>query len=1260
MNKRALMLTAAVSALLSGHAYAASPCDTSTSTTGNCDITTGFSYPLYTGTVDTGVANSATGLGNITLDTDSVLTIGTNPPTAPAITINSGTATAPAEVNNTTQINYEGISYAVGVLLEEASVPTSTTTYGTAEYNVGEFYNSSGTVDMLGGGTAVTGILIAGGAYPGAGLSDAETGTYANSSATGGLGLFTGATDYEPTGSTRPVAIYLGAGSVVEIQGLSSYGINLIGPTYTQSSANNNTYIPSGGASLLGDIDIAGTLQLEPTTVGSLTATDNIAINIAGWMQASGTSTAANPAFNGTAYQGCACAMVGNINIYSGGVVSNEGAGVYGLVVEGAINGAIVNNGQITTFGTTAPSTALNADDPEGSSAVVIANNVTGGIYNGGPDSLSDTTSRATLSMDGNTYTLEISPTYNGEVQVPITIGGYTDQTGDTYSLFNRGNITASAEDANVGNTAIYMLGQNEAAVLIQDGIFNSGTISSSATTNTDGSTTDTAVTATALSIGNFVTVGTGGTTVNGVAYSLVNTNETGAGSISATISGAQTGTATAILISGASSGAVAGSLQSIFNSGTISATATTTNLLSTGIAAYGIYDQSGTLTTIYNTGTISAAATTLDNNEEIADAIDTSSNSKTSVIITDQSTASNSANIYGDIHFGAMAGTLTIAGIAGEPATVSGDLYFNNSSGTDDTLTVGQYGNFSGEISETSGGTANITVDNTGTLTMLTTLASNINSTVSVAVTKGAPLSVGTLSVATGGTLDISVSQGYNTTVYNGVSIIDAQNVSIGNPTGNIHPLEVSFGGYVGSPSNAPSQFVLIESNHPIQISTTELNDLATLYNGSTTNGNNVPFLFTSSVCAYNTSSQIAATTCSAAEPNSTTASEIVMTLTPKTAAEIGLTGNAAKISPYVNEALVNDNTLGAAMITDITNQSSAQAAYASFAPDVSGATRATAISLTDSATNVVAARQRELLMYANMEGETTLWGQQFGERLSQANSSTLTGYNDDGFGFVMGMDEGDAVDGRYGGAFTFFAGGMSEKEPVSAKTESEYYLLTAYSEWRGKGLFFDTQGTVGYGNLKGKRYLTLTDATTNATVSREADGDRPTEMLSGGMTTGGIFDWGGTVFMPQVAVDGLTLREEGYTEQNGGEGFDLHVQPYYADSLRAFVGTDIRQDFNFGDFYFQPSARVGYRYDFVDGAVKLKANFASVGTLNDQTYDPFTVEGPDPGHGNIVLGGGAAITTGTWSIGINYDYVRAGNGPTEQTGVLTLVGRI
>lgn len=1306
MNKRALMLTAAATALLSGHAFGAtSVCSTTTSTAGNCDITTEFQYPLFTGPVAPNVVNAQSTGGGLTVDTNGLLDLGVNPPQAPAITINSGTAASPTIVTNATQIDYEGINYTTGVLLEEASVPASAAQYGTAENWTGEFINTAGTVNLLGAGTNKTGILIAGGAFyqsttsttsTTSVYSDPTSGEYPNTAgpttSPTGLGVFTGGNIIPgSTGSgtsTSPIAIYLENGSTLEVQGTSSYGINLIGPTYTTSPTEVVT--PAGGASLIGDIDVGGSILMTPTTVGVTTASENVAINIAGWEQSAGQPT--NPAFSptndpalaGTPYANCACAMYGNLNILPGGLVSSEGAGAQGIVVQGAINGGILNSGQIETFGTTAPSTAINAVDPEGGSAIAIGNNITGGIDNNGPSIKGSTTAAASISTlgTGATPTIYISSAVNNNnYAVPITIG--TVQSDPDYagqfSLLNRGSISQASEDPNQNTIAISMQGTQGDPVTLSGGIFNSGTITAAATTNTLSGTTY--VTATGITIGGYTTIASG-TAQAGETGAIVNTNETGSGKISATVSGPDLGSATAINI------AQYANVPSLFNSGTILASASTTELDQTPVTgssalnAYAIADFSGTLTSITNEGTITASVTQLDSNSGTgvdllnqAVAINTASNTTSPVTIYDTATTSGPATITGAIYFGSQYGTLNVTGLnSTDYASVDGNIFFENTSTVHDVLMIGTAGSMTGEITEANGGSVDVTILQSGQLNYLTTGQTNLNATVSSPVVKGVPLSVGMLTVKNGGGLDISVSQGYNVNVYSGVSVISAQNASIGDPTGGIHPLTVSFGSYIATPltatntTNTSSEFVLIDSKNPITISPTELADLTTLYTGNNSgnaaNANGIPYLFTSDICTYNVATATAAQTCTGTEPISSTDSQIVLQLAPKTvgtaANQIPLTGYAAKMFPYVNQALINDNTLGAAMINDITNAQQAQAAYASFAPDVSGANRATVISLTDSATNIVAARQRELRMYANEEGATTLWGQQFAERLSQANSDTLTGYNDSGFGFVLGMDDGDPVDGRYGGAFTFFTGGMSAKEPTSSKTSSEYYLLTGYTDWRGKGLFLDTQGTVGYGNLKGNRYLTLTDPTTGSTVSRDAQSQRASELMAGSITTGGILTAGSTVFMPQVDLDGMAMREEGYTESNGGQGFDLSVQPYYADSLRLFIGTDVRQDFNFGDFYLQPELRAGYRYDFLNGAEKLKANFASVSSLNGQSYTPFSIEGPDPGHGNLVLGGGVATTTGAWSISLDFDYVQAANGPSEQTGMLTLVGRI
>src|SRR6185312_6999763 len=207
-------------------------------------------------------------------------------------------------------------------------------------------------------------------------------------------------------------------------------------------------------------------------------------------------------------------------------------------------------------------------------------------------------------------------------------------------------------------------------------------------------------------------------------------------------------------------------------------------------------------------------------------------------------------------------------------------------------------------------------------------------------------------------------------------------------------------------------------------------------------------------------------------------------------------------------------------------------------------------------------------------------------------------------------------------------------------------------------------SQLNVGYGTLRGRRVLSIDDLNGNTLITRTAVGKRASEMASGGFSTGFIFNSGGTVLMPQFSMDALTLREEGYTESGGGAGLDLHVQPYYANSVRAFLGADLRQDLKMGSFFLQPELRAGYRYDFINGQEKLKVNFAG-----DQTVSPvvaagsqFTIVGPDPAKGNLVVGGGLAVTTDAWSVGVTYDYARGVGGTkgTNQDAMLTLIGRI
>ncbi len=311
-------------------------------------------------------------------------------------------------------------------------------------------------------------------------------------------------------------------------------------------------------------------------------------------------------------------------------------------------------------------------------------------------------------------------------------------------------------------------------------------------------------------------------------------------------------------------------------------------------------------------------------------------------------------------------------------------------------------------------------------------------------------------------GTLNITVSQGTN------VPVITATTATLG--------LNANLGIQYGSFVTAPSSFTLIST--PTGGLNIDPSDIQR-YNAQVGSSTTLPFLFASA---------------SIRKPvgRGRRRHDILqLSVVPKTVGtgvgQLDLTGYGKTLFSLANVAIVHDPALGAAMIAGVNSLEQAQAAYDSFAPDVSGGTRAIAISLTDQATGVVAARQRALRPVRQANPATSPCGATSSASSSAPRAATSPspspaptaalepGFKDHGFGFSLGIDEGGANSGWYGAAFTFYTGDVSEGGDRVSKVSTLWYLLTGYTDWRGKGLFFDSQLTVGYGNLKGKRFIEL-----------------------------------------------------------------------------------------------------------------------------------------------------------------------------------------
>ena len=1239
LTKHRLMLSAAMAALLAGAAAQGVRADTDVTTTNKSALAT----------------SSA---GNITIETNGAIVVKT---ATPAVAINSNNSLA-----NLGAISNSDTAGASGILVDTSA---GNLVSSSGIYNIGS-------ISLVGSGSVKAALALTGGNTFFGPITFSEIAT---STTVGGTTTTTAAqTSSVQIQGDVSYAIYFNQGTTIDGP-VSLGGILAMSPA-KNSSATGSTLIEMDG-------NLQGNFVLDPTT-----RIENIGDQARGVAILGPISPCLNNASLGYTCGSSSTAIVGGTTLGN--------------------TGAFVNGGAITVVGTVTPSAkALN---PEGGSAVVIGNSITGGFLNNGPATANASTPSATIIGNGATVrgvafpALIIDPSTsitatNAAIRGAVTLGvisssidvadGVATPTASKpgYGFINRGSIAVTAENNDIGTTAVIINGAsaiNNTAIL--GGLLNTGTISGAATTSVN---TNSAVSTNTLTIGNYVSIPR--IVVAGEETSSV-TNTSG--TIAAVVSGPGSGTATAIGMLDLANVPEIDVLQH----GTISAQIVTSTVAPTAdIAstktpfiqnAIAIIDASGTLKTVNNAGNIQALTTQLNPApgavvSSNARAIDLLSGTRGGAVV------NNSGQIQGDIYFnaggnnnilnvgntGSFVGdnsggaNATIAAVQGSAvtntpyayATVSEKIVSTSTgfapstnpnilsfgSGTGNLLHVGGYG-YVNSVILSQGGGLDIQVDN--------------NAQLFIANTQGTGSANVRNFTITGGTLGLTISQNSSSTT----PVVQGTGTATISATSAIG---LQFGSFISSsnPAKPAAQTITLISAPTI------IDNGLTAQNASL--AQNIPFLFES---PSESSSVPAPLSLGTSGGNQT----LTITLLPRSTgatnadgtAGLKLSGAAAQLFSRTAAALGNDPDLGTAIATSLTvynnntgassginiaaSQVKAQQIFSQFAPDVSGGSRKVAILITDQATGPVAARQRLLRSYGNVDGEMTLWGEEYagtfldkGKFDAEGDLTTTKGH---GFGFSLGMDAGSPRGGWYGGAFTFYTSDIIETLPRQSDTHLEWYMLTGYTDWRANHIFIDTKLDVGYGNFDGKRTLII------GNQGRLAEGKRAGLLASLGGTAGLFMKTFGYQIMPQFSLDGMTMREEGYTEANGGDGFDLQVASYYASSARAFLGVDTKRDFNLWGANISPDLRLGYRYDLVKAPVKLKAAFASAGSASltglNSPGAAFTFVGPDPDSGNLLAGFGLGAGTDAWHLGVNYDWVRGGNASTTQVGTLTLLGRI
>ena len=1218
MTKHRLMLSAAAAALLA----------VATGAQADVEITTNTSTALTTATS-----------GNISIGANGGVGITAASPT---ITINSNNS-----VTNNGFIANTGTANATGVLID-------TSANGGVLFPPVTGFSSTGTIDLAGNGTGKRGIVVTGG------------GTYYGPiSLTGLTGVGTGLTTQS---------------SSMLIQGDTSVAFWL-----QQNSKVTSNILLGGG----------GIIQNGST---NSTQSDSIVVLLDGALNGN--------FFNAGQISAAGAGLIGiQVNGGINSCASAVGSAPAGFTCPTVSGGSFVNSGVISLTGTGTPNQRGN--NPESGSAVIIASSIAGGFVNAGPGTgsnvpvaliaangiVSSGVVQPTVLIDPSRSVNAVTTTPRG----PAILGPVTtdiDGPNAGYSFINRGAIQAQPLDAQLSSAALIIQGNSSTyytclsasvgactgvnagnPALNTGGLLSTGDISATSLTNVTSRASGT-VSAAAIYVGPFATIPR-----LDIQQQTVGGSTQTQGTVKALVSGIGQGTANALTIGqNATVPAInigrGASVIAQVETNTITPAADVATASSPfALISQAIVDQSGSLKLLNNAGSITAVNTVLTPSAgtvvlSIQRAVDLSASTAGGTTI------NNAGVILGDVLFSAAGNNNVLnVGNTGAADTANGTGVINTpsnyailgeslisrpntgapsanhavvdfGSGTGHKLHVGAFGYMNADI-RSGAGALDVTVSNNGILYIAnTTTALQANSFVA----------------STNATLGLSISQS-NLNSLTPVVQANSANLSGAN-------LALQFGTFISSGFTAASV-----ANPSVQ--TVTLIRAATLIDTTLADqnarlGQNTPFLFETPA-----ESGIAPLSIGTSGGEQT----LLLNLRPRSVNQFNANGtpglnldaDTRNHFPFIAAALATDNDLGAAVATAMTvyntpgvagsginvaaSQQQAQQVFSQFAPDTSGGGREIAIMITDQATGPVAARQRLLRQYGKVPGEMTLWGEEFTGQIHNKGrknaSGTTSSFKDHGFGFALGVDGGGPRNGWYGGAFTFYTGDVKQQLPRDSTTDTQWFMLSGYTHWQGRKLFLDTTISAAYGQFNTLRPLRLSGGT------RIAESKHAGVMGALGAKTGLMMRFLGVDTDPYVSLDGLTLREDGYTERGGGTGMNLQVGSYYANSLRTALGVDFKKTLPIWGFEITPGARVGYRYELLNQPVKVKAAFESTGGLAT-AGNILTFVGPDPDRGNTLLGVSLGAGTDTWHLGVNYDWLRGSNGSTTQVGTISVLGRI
>ena len=595
-------------------------------------------------------------------------------------------------------------------------------------------------------------------------------------------------------------------------------------------------------------------------------------------------------------------------------------------------------------------------------------------------------------------------------------------------------------------------------------------------------------------------------------------------------------------------------SVQALTNTGSITSAMTS----DTGNAA-AVIDRSGSITSVLNEGTISTVITPAALNDVAkgsTTALDLRANT-TGVSLVQQLNPSPPP-VYSTSSSGAVTSS---PGVAVTP-TIAGDIYFGSGPANVQLLA----GTITGQMS--FGGNGNTLNVNGGTYT-----GALVSST-------GGPIGMTSLSVDNGALQDngtTAIQTGTLTVGSKGVLMVSAD------PTGNA-ATEITASQSATFTAGAQLGLHLVSL---IPVTSTNAFTFTAISSPQLSIGSSTPL---TGVSPYLYVTGIQTNAASGSTPGT-----VVVSVRRRTAAEAGL--NKAEAAAYdpIYSSLALDSDIQRAFLAQ-TTQPGLVSMIDQMLPDHAGGVFR-ALQMASEQQGVAAG---EPPIGQDQEGPTRAWTQEIvlSERKDIGQAS---GYKVLGFSAVGGIESVSAKGDALGVKFGFVTSNVNNPDLPSDNLLG-VSQLSAGTYWRGDfgPLRADAQLGAGFIWVNNRREFLYSDSV--GVVHRTATADWSGYSVSARAGLEYMAEFGAFFLEPRVHADYFRLHESGYTEDGGGQGFDLAVAGRTGDAFTVTGSVVAGLTYGSTGFHWRPEVEVGYRAVVSGSAGDTTANFIG-------QNDPFTL---------------------------------------------------